>query len=52
MCTLYICRTLNVMMYVCTLENCKLKRVLNITHDSFAIKVMLSFNNNLTVYMI
>jgi len=44
MCILYTCRTLNVMMYVCVLENCKLKEVLNITYDSFAISVMSSFN--------
>jgi len=46
MCILYICRTLNVMMYVCALENHELKRVLNITYDSFAISVMSSFNND------
>ncbi len=44
--TLYICRTLNVTMYVCALENYELKRVLNITYDSFAISVMSSFNKN------
>ena len=43
------------MMYVYALENYELKRVLNITYDSFAIRVMSPFNkyyNNLTVYMI
>ncbi len=35
---------LNVTMYVYALENCKLERVLNITHDSFTISVVSSFN--------
>ncbi len=54
--TLYICRTLNVMMYVCALKNCELKKVLNITYNSFAISVMSSFNtsahkvNNNSIY--
>ena len=35
---------LNVMMYVCALENCELEKVLNITYNSFAISVVSSFN--------
>ncbi len=44
MCTLYTCRTLNVTMYVCALENHELERVLNIIYDSFAISVVSPFN--------
>ena len=42
--TFYICRTLNVMMYMYALEDCELKEVLNITYDSFTISVVSSFN--------
>ncbi len=50
--TFYICRTLNVMMYVYALKDCELERVLNITYNSFAISVMLSFNRMFLFFFI
>jgi len=39
-------------MYVYALKDCELERVLNITYNSFAISVMLSFNRMFLFFFI